>query len=359
MHTTRQWNGRTARGRAAAAEARPQLEWLEERALLSATPTVDLTTRGAEGAVGDAIFRQTDAQPTGTGYIKSFVRLQGRGGAAVEQGLNTDARPLQFDENSSPRFTRLLRLSEVPQVEIGGSVYLEFMLDINQSKAQPLLSLDELRVYVDEAPSLSRYDGATKLLDGRAAVYDLDAGGVDNWVKLNYSLNHGSGSGDVLFYVPMPAVDVSANPYVYLYSKFGEHLGANAGFEEWAVRTDRPSSLSGYVYVDANDDGAFTPDEAGIAGVVITLTGTDSHGLPVNVVVTTDENGYYNFGNLGEGTYRITEAQPAGYEDGQDTIGTQGGSVANDEFFDIVLLLGRIGQQNNFGELESVYVPPS
>src|SRR5205814_1742512 len=84
------------------------VEQLEARLVPTTTPAVDLTTHGSYGEVGDGLFRQYDAQPTGTGVIQSFVRLQGRGNQAVTQGYNTDHRPVQFDENTSPQFTRLL-----------------------------------------------------------------------------------------------------------------------------------------------------------------------------------------------------------------------------------------------------------
>ena len=40
-------------------------------------------------------------------------------------------------------------------------------------------------------------------------------------------------------------------------------------------------TVSGFVYVDANNDGAKDASEAGIAGVTITLTGTDTNGMTV------------------------------------------------------------------------------
>src|SRR5262249_30159509 len=178
-----------------AARAQLLLEALEDRLVLS---TVDLTTRGSEGLLNGALFRQCDAQPTGTGVIRSFVRLQTN--AATEQGYNTDARPLQFDENKSPQFTRSQLLSGVPRVTIGTTTYREFLLDINQKGSAPLLSLDELRVYVGNAPNLQGYDAATKQLAGQDAVYDLDGDGADNWVKLNYRLNAGSGAGAMFVY---------------------------------------------------------------------------------------------------------------------------------------------------------------
>src|SRR5262249_35951199 len=106
---------------------RPTLERLEDRCVLSVT--VYPTTAGSCGTIGGAIFQQSTPQPTGTGVIRSFVRVQGH--SDVEQGYNTDARPLQFDENNSPQFTRSLQLGFVPRVVIKGVAYREFLLDIN------------------------------------------------------------------------------------------------------------------------------------------------------------------------------------------------------------------------------------
>ena len=64
-------------------------------------------------------------------------------------------------------------------------------------------------------------------------IYDLDSASVDNWIKLNYSLNTGSGSGDMFAYIPDSLF--TGGQYVYLYSKFGVHYAKNDGFEEWAV----------------------------------------------------------------------------------------------------------------------------
>src|ERR1700730_14717396 len=74
--------------------ARLGLEVLEDRAVPSATPAVDLTTAGAVGEIngtigGSAIFRQFSFQPSGSGVIDSFVRLQAKGaGTQAEQGFN-------------------------------------------------------------------------------------------------------------------------------------------------------------------------------------------------------------------------------------------------------------------------------
>ena len=113
-----------------------------------------------------------------------------------------------------------------------------------------------------------------------------------------------------------------------------------------------PSSLAGFVYVDADDDGVRDSGEQGIAGVTVTLSGTDDFGRPVSRSTTTAANGAYSFTGLFSGTYTISEVQPAQYLDGRDTQGTPGtGTTQQDRFSNIVLAAGVDGTNNNFGEL--------
>ncbi|TKJ38244.1 MAG: hypothetical protein CEE38_05655 [Planctomycetes bacterium B3_Pla] len=197
-----------------------------------AVPTLDLTTSGSDGNIGLAYFVQIDAQSTGTGVIEPFVRLSTN--QAISEGYNTDARPLELDENNSPQFTRSLLLTDVPIVDMGGTLYREFMLDINQkgTVSGSLLSLDTMEIYLADAGNLTGYPGGLGTL-----IYDMDVGG-DEWILLDYKLNHGSGSGDMLAYIP-DSLFVGGD-YVYLYSIFGENYASNAGFEEWAIRIGEP-----------------------------------------------------------------------------------------------------------------------
>lgn len=118
------------------------------------------------------------------------------------------------------------------------------------------------------------------------------------------------------------------------------------------------SSLSGFVFVDDNNDG-IDEGEMGIAGVTVTLDGTDDLGQHVSATATTDENGFYKFDNLRPGTYSLHETQPSFYDDGLDSIGTQGGLVdsANDLLYSINLGSGVNGLHNDFGELNTA--PPN
>jgi uncharacterized repeat protein (TIGR01451 family) len=100
---------------------------------------------------------------------------------------------------------------------------------------------------------------------------------------------------------------------------------------------ERTGSLSGLVYNDANDDGARGPTEPVIAGVTVTLTGTDLHGQPVSRTAVTGADGTYVFADLPGGTYALVETQPAGFNDGRDTPGSAGGVASGDTISGIVL----------------------
>ena len=114
----------------------------------------------------------------------------------------------------------------------------------------------------------------------------------------------------------------------------------------------RPASLAGTVYNDSQGDGTLEPGEPGIAGVTLTLTGTDDLGAPVNRTTTTDANGTYQFLSLRPGTYTITETQPPLIFDGDETIGSAGGvQLINDQITRIPLEPGTSGTGYNFGEL--------
>jgi protocatechuate 3,4-dioxygenase beta subunit len=112
----------------------------------------------------------------------------------------------------------------------------------------------------------------------------------------------------------------------------------------------KPASLTGNVYIDADDDGAMDSDEAPLAGVSVTLTGTDDLGNDVNVTVLTDATGAYQFTGLRPGTYQVTETQPSAYTDGKDTAGNPAGNVGLDTISGIVLTSGLDSTGHLFGE---------
>ncbi|NIL98397.1 MAG: DUF11 domain-containing protein, partial [Planctomycetales bacterium] len=118
------------------------------------------------------------------------------------------------------------------------------------------------------------------------------------------------------------------------------------------------SSISGYVYVDLNNDGQRGPSEPPIGGVEIQLSGTDVVGNTVSRVDVTDNEGFYRFSDLLPGHYSVKEVQPAGFRDGIDTPGMVAGgtgllqyTVHDDLFAGIGLAGGVDAVEFNFGEL--------
>ena len=196
-----------------------------------ATITLDLTA-GGSGTIDGAFFTTTNQSSTGSGVIDSFVRLND-GSGILEQGYNTSARPLQFDENSSPTFTHDILLASIPVVNINGTLYREFLLDINQQSSHPLLSLDQVKLFTNPN-AFTDDNNPTNIASLGTLIYNLD-GSSDNGLKLDYNLNSGSGSGDLFMYIP-DSLFPSTNQYVFLYSHFGDDFNNNDGFEEWAVR---------------------------------------------------------------------------------------------------------------------------
>lgn len=198
---------------------------------------IDLTTVNSSGTVNGALFKTTEIQPTGSGFIKSFVRLGQSGNNTTAEGYNASARPVMDDVNTSPTFTHDLVLSTVSVVNISGLDYYEFLLDINQknSAGDSLLSLDKIEIYT-RATALTTANTKLALTTGSTLRYNLDAG-TDSTIKMDYNLNSGSGSGDMFAYIPKSLFGLQTD-FVYLYSQFGATAPwiENDGFEEWAAR---------------------------------------------------------------------------------------------------------------------------
>lgn len=205
-----------------------------------AYPYLDLTVAGSDGFWNGAYFLQIDPQSTGTGVINSFCRLQAKG---TERGYNTNGTP-EFDTKGGAH-TYAIQLGVVPLVQLPNesdqlTYYREFVLDIDEGKSQSgsqWLSLDDIEIYLAAADDLDSYPSLGM------KVYDLTTnpegtGGENVGIKLNYALDNGNGSGDMLMHIPESNFDgYSDAMYLYLYSQFGLHDISGSGFEEWAVRS--------------------------------------------------------------------------------------------------------------------------
>jgi len=198
-----------------------------------------LYSSDASVTANGAVFQSTNTQPTGTGVIDPFLTIQRTG---TEQGYNTDGA-FQFDEKRTS-YTNALPLNSLQAVTINGVQYYQFLLDINENKTDTgrFLSMNEVQVYLGNTGSPTAFvknGDFNGFKTPSTLVYDLDGAG-DKTIELDYSLNSGSGSGDLFMYIPKASFDAAfastGYGFVYLYSAFGDPNGSDAGFEEWAAR---------------------------------------------------------------------------------------------------------------------------
>ncbi|MDD5492053.1 MAG: PEP-CTERM sorting domain-containing protein [bacterium] len=200
---------------------------------------LDLTTASAAAYWDGAWFKQIDLRATGTGHVDSFVQVGVGGNLDIIEAYNTTVNGV-LNNGSSDNFNRELLLSAVPSMSVFGGTYREFLLDINQDKNgnDRLLSLDDIQLFLSNTPNQSvttfNASGVLQLTDA-SLIYRLDSAAVNQYIKLDYALNHGQGWGDMYAYFP-ETIFGGNYKYVYLYSKFGINNPNTAGFEEWAVR---------------------------------------------------------------------------------------------------------------------------
>jgi len=289
---------------------------------------LDLTSAFTSGSVAPDYVRNSTAdaryevpfqfRSVGTGFIDSFLRVQRDG---TEQGYNSDFFPsnnaFQFQEVGG-QWTRPVQLQYVPIVNVGGVLYREFLLDLNQlnggstPKGSPLISLDAVRIWFGNQPTfVEKKNGQTTTTvsyTGSAAPNGLDASGffqtdtkgtpanmtlaysldgqvgengaINSRILLNYDLcqnpNAGcpKGSGnnfDMRLLVPQDAFNgAKQDDWLTLFSAFGFMGGpysSNDGFEEWAF-------VNNGIVVPPPPGGAPEPGTlallgAGLAGIAL------------------------------------------------------------------------------------------
>ena len=188
---------------------------------------VDLTGSNESGSINGAQFVFTTPQPTGTGVIQPFLRIEN---TPTEQGYNTSGGT-PFDDKAGP-WTHDLTLGELQntQVTLDGASYFKLLLDVNEPGGKKsLISLDQLQFYTSSIGSQTTTDvGSLGTLR-----YSFNSG---DSVILDASRNHGSGSGDMYAYIPTSDFSgAKTSDFVYLYAHFGNTDASQSGFEEWAL----------------------------------------------------------------------------------------------------------------------------
>jgi hypothetical protein len=188
---------------------------------------------GDTGSTNGAQFNWTPSQPTGTGVIDPFVRVQADG---TEQGYNTSGGT-PFDDKAGV-WTHDIQFSDLQTtaVTVSGTQYFQVLLDVNEPGGNSsVISLDRLEFYTSATGSQTGTDVPAL----GSLRWSLDGAG-DSYVLLDAARNSGSGSGDMFAYIPASAfAGVSDSDYIYMFSRFGDQAAADGttegGFEEWSL----------------------------------------------------------------------------------------------------------------------------
>ena len=209
---------------------------------------INLTTTNSEGTSGGAIFKQNDTNETsGTGSLDPFVRIQSN--QLQTQGFNTSLGPMS-QVNTSPNFTRDFQLSSLNDqiVNISGTDYYQFILDINEPNSNPefLLTIQTLEIrtsstQLDFTNLATDQQKQSFLFNNSTGRYSL---GGDS-ILLNANLESGSGRADMLALIPVSFFSTAMQTdWVYLYTTFGWLTNTqgwpagsqqNGNFEEWGT----------------------------------------------------------------------------------------------------------------------------
>lgn len=309
------------------------LESLDDRIVPA---VVDLTAAGSEGLVNSAIVHRIDStwntangdQAHGRGQLRTVLTVAADG---VEQGYNTNYRPIQAGMNSSAvaTETRSLRVDRVPVVTVAGTQYYEFVLNVNEPTPGRRISVDELRFYVSDRGNLRNYNESTFTLGQGASlvspVYDLDAGDATNSLAVRAKVNT-SAVGEIAVLVPVSNFGGAAGDmFVYIYTKMS---GAGGDAEQWGVRNDPPvtvttASLSGQIFL--NDTQT---NWTGAAGTFTVYLDGDNG----NYEAVVDENGVFTFTNVAAGIYSLSFADTFDFPAIADPVIGQGDGNSDGEY---------------------------
>jgi len=294
-----------------------------------ATTTTDTAGKYAFTNLNPGTYQVTEVQPAG--YYDSVDYVGSAGGTlsgkdsiqsiVLTSGL--DATDYDFSEN-------------LP-VSISGSVYVETTGEALAGVTINLYNVTGELLIATTTTDASGHYSFTGLQPATYRLVEVQPDGYDDATDYVGSEGGTLSGSDAIVDIVLTS-GVAATDYDFT--------------ESLKITPDWMSELSGYVYVDSDNDGEKDDGESPIANVTLALL--DANGNATGTTAVTDANGYYYFENLAAGTYGVAETQPLGYLDGLDTAGNQGGTALNpgDQITGAVLASNTSAQNYNFGELQ-------
>ncbi|MFN3192093.1 MAG: collagen binding domain-containing protein [Aureliella sp.] len=121
---------------------------------------------------------------------------------------------------------------------------------------------------------------------------------------------------------------------------------------------EQGSSLSGRVFVDANQNGLFENEDSPLSGSIIVLSGVTLEGEFFENKVEVDEKGSYEFTELEPGTYKLQMISSTKASAGNNYVGTLGGQLVYDGIDAIEIPKGgeHHGEEYNFTQSSFTWI---
>lgn len=326
----------------------------------SATPSAgSCPTQPAADAVGGSIICNLGYIPAGASRTIT-VNMTG-----VAKGVVTNSVTVSSDEtglgfetpgNNTVNETTTIRskadmqvVSKVPSASpVNLRETFNFIVKVRNNTGAGLAEADDV-VVSDTLPTNMELTATPTIVPVSGTTSLSTCTGSAGSTSFTCSLGTVSSGGEVDITVPVRVVAVTSSGQVFnntatvvttsLDTNGGSNPNGGNNFNSGSV-TVNVSSLAGRVFRDFTNNGIVDGDDDGIAGITMTLTGTSFDGEAVNRTVTTDANGNYQFSNLPQGTYQVSEGTVAdtSLTDGIDTAGTSGGSTAVNDVISAITL---------------------
>lgn len=321
----------------------------------------------------DYVLAVTDNDSPGpndasAGDTITIVSVQGfsRGGSAT---ISVDGKSLLYTPARRPEavetFTYTIEDSH------GGTATATVTVHIVDENDDPTAVDDELMALKDFADQVLNVLENDSIWPDPVGSEELTIIGLGPSAETTIPTLHGTATiaadGKSILYTPTPGFESAGADFDQFTYTVDDGRGGTATATVTVDVIDAvPSDISGVVYLDVNNNGIKDDTEVGLAGVEVTLTGTNVRGQAVNLTAKTDVNGEFRFAGVlptAEGNldgYTIAAAQPKFLIDGIDTIldATVGddlnpGVAENDQFTGIQLGLWGTGRAEGnylFGE---------
>ncbi len=268
-----------------------------------------------------------------------------------DQGDDIDSRP---DRSAAA----ILSLVQTPKpIEISGHVWLDNDLDANREPGEAMLNGVEITLFrqTESGDYVDTGYRATTDVNGKyhfptslgipPGHYRLVETQPDNLMSV--AAVPGTMNGDAVGQAD------SADMLSALHIPLGDSVALNYDFAE-----AQPATLTGFVYLDSNNDGVRDPGEEGIPDVNVQLVPTSTLVPQSTLVMSTASDGSYSFSDLSPGSYEVVELeQPDDLLDGIDKAGQVDGVTIGaaqnpgDLIHSISLAGGDAGVEYNFAEI--------